>query len=75
MMEKNILLPLLKKKCDIFACYKDYEALVETQYSTKVKHLQSDQGEAYMSEEFDQHLKLKPLKLTLLLSVVQSSSL
>ena len=50
---------LLKLKSDTFDSYLSYEAWLSTQHDTKIKHLRSDRGGEYMSEEFTKYLKLK----------------
>jgi GAG-pre-integrase domain/Integrase core domain/Pol polyprotein, beta-barrel domain len=52
------LVPMAKKS-DTLRCYSQYEAWVETQYSAKLKCLQTDRGGEYLSEEFSTHLKSK----------------
>ena len=53
---------LLKLKSDTFDSYQAYEAWLSTQHNTKIKHLQSDHGGEYMSEEFTKYLKSKGTK-------------
>ena len=47
---------LLRKKDEVFATYKEYEAWVNTQLSAKIKVLHSDQGGEYKGDEFVAHL-------------------
>ena len=42
--------------------YKSYEAWLATQFDAKIKHLRSDCGGEYLSNEFSQHLKLKGME-------------
>ena len=50
---------LQKTKAETFASYKSYEAWLATQFNAKIKHLRSDRGGEYLSNEFSQHLKSK----------------
>src|SRR5258708_15398041 len=44
-------------------CNKDFAALVETQYKTKIQEWMSDAGGEYKSQEFDDFLKSKGIKV------------
>ena len=45
-------------KSEVHTQYKMYEAWLDTQHHVKIKHLQTDHGGKYLSEEFNTHLKL-----------------
>src|ERR1700749_1690183 len=47
---------LLKNKSDVFAAFKQFKSLVETQLGHKIKILRDDKGGEYMSKAFDQFL-------------------
>ncbi|PSR87021.1 hypothetical protein PHLCEN_2v5279 [Hermanssonia centrifuga] len=47
---------LMRTKDEVFRHYQSFEALMETQYGTKVKILHSDRGGEYLSTEFSNHL-------------------
>ena len=53
---------LQKTKAETFASYKSYEAWLATQFNAKIKHLRSDCGGEYLSNEFSQHLKSKGME-------------
>jgi hypothetical protein len=44
---------LLKTKDEALECFKTYEAKVENQLEKKIKHVRSDRGGEYFSNEFD----------------------
>jgi len=44
-------------KSDTFDAYCQYEAWAKNQHSTGIKHLRSDCGGEYLSDEFTHHLK------------------
>jgi len=50
---------LQSAKSETFESYKTYEAWLQTQHDTQVKHLRSDRGGEYLSDEFSQHLKTR----------------
>lgn len=50
-------LSLLVVKSDTFNTYYQYEAWAKMQRSTSIKHLCSDHGGEYLSNEFTHHLK------------------
>ena len=45
------------QKLEVFQKYKEYEALLKTQYGKQIKLLQSDWGGKFLSNEFTNHLK------------------
>lgn len=47
----------LYSKDQQFAMFKEFKALVETQYNTKICVFRSDRGGKYQSNEFTQYLK------------------
>lgn len=47
----------LTHKSDVFQAYKDFDAMCETQFNTRVKTLHSDRGGEYLSTEFQSYLK------------------
>ena len=42
---------------EVFQKYKEYEALLKTQYGKQIKLLQLDRGSEFLSNEFTNHLK------------------
>ena len=48
---------VIKNKSDVFDCFKEWKALVENQFSCKVKILRTDNGGEYCSNEFENFLK------------------
>ena len=49
----------MRKKSEVFANYKNYEAWLKTQFGVDIKTFQSDKGGEYTSAEFLQHTKSK----------------
>lgn len=47
----------LKNKTELFAKFKEWKALVETQTSRKIKRFRTDNGLEFCSEEFDRFCK------------------
>ncbi|CAB0006643.1 unnamed protein product, partial [Nesidiocoris tenuis] len=47
----------LKKKSDVFAEFKKFKNLVETQKGRKIKCIQSDNGKEFCNREFDRYLE------------------
>lgn len=54
-----ISIDLMRKKSEVFANYKNYEAWLKTQFGVDIKTFQSDKGGEYTSAEFLQHTKSK----------------
>ncbi|THG92498.1 hypothetical protein EW026_g8418 [Hermanssonia centrifuga] len=54
---------LMRTKDEVFHHYQSFEALMETQYGTKVKILHSDRGGEYLSTEFSNHLAKRDLSV------------
>ena len=54
-----ISIDLMRKKSEVFANYKNYEAWLKTQFGVDIKTFQSDKGGEYTSAEFSQHTKSK----------------
>ena len=48
---------LLKHKSEAFETFKVFQNEVENQLGKKIKAIQSDRGDEYLSQEFDDHLK------------------
>ena len=53
---------LLRKKSDTLAAFKQFVAMVQTQYKASLKELMTDFGGEYKSKEFDQLLKNMGIK-------------
>ena len=49
----------MRKKSEVLANYKNYEAWLRTQFDTDIKTFQSNKGGEYTSTEFSQHTKSK----------------
>lgn len=47
----------IAKKSQAFSCFKEFEALLETQFGVKIKCFKTDHGGEYTSNEFAEHLK------------------
>lgn len=50
---------LLKKKSEVFSCFKEFVAEAERELGKRVKELHDDKGGEYMSTEFTQYCKDK----------------
>jgi hypothetical protein len=50
---KYCYVSLLKTKDEVLECFKTYKAEVENQLEKKIKHVRSDRGGEYFSNEFD----------------------
>ena len=48
---------LMFAKSDMFLAYLEYESWLKTQHGAAIKHLRSDRGGEYLSNEFSCHLK------------------
>jgi len=59
----NAWVILLRRKDDALNATKDFAAVVETQYKTKIQEWMSDAGGEYKSQEFDDFLKSKGIKI------------
>ena len=47
----------MSHKSETLTQYKGYESWLNTQHGVKIKHLQTNRGGEYLSEEFTGHLK------------------
>jgi len=63
---RKVFFYILKKKSDNFAAFKEFHKLMEVQYGNKfkLKHLHSDNGGEYTSNEFDDYCKKNGIKHT-----------
>jgi len=59
----NAWVILLRRKDDALNTTKDFAAAVETQHTTKIQEWMSDAGGEYKSQEFDEFLKSKGIKI------------
>src|SRR5260370_1168286 len=59
----NAWVVLLHRKDNALNATKDFAALVETQFKTKIQEWMSDAGGEYKSQEFDEFLKSKGIKI------------
>ena len=55
----------LHSKANVFSIFQTFVALVETQFSTKIKILRSDSKGEYMSRDFQSFLQQKGISLNI----------
>src|SRR5436190_5239302 len=58
-------LELLKRKDMTFEAYKNYEAMVKTQFGVSIKEFHCDGGGEFINERFNSHLKQQGTKRTI----------
>ena len=52
----------IKTKDQVFTCFTEWKALVENQFTTKIKSLRTDNGGEYISNKFQSFLKKEGIK-------------
>ena len=52
----------LKSKDEVFAKFKEWKIMIETQFETKIKNLKTDNGGEYCSNEFENFLKVHGIR-------------
>lgn len=47
-----VIVYIIKKKCEVFQCFKDYCMMVQSKFRTKIGVLRTDNGGEYVSSDF-----------------------